>query len=426
VSSQAAEYHDAESCDLEVWAHAEREINRLNAPEVIGFYALSCQVAAIVRLLKIARERFPSATTVLGGPHVAMAPEDAATLGFDYVVADLGGGGGGEEPFLRLLRQLKLGISSSQIVRAMPGRHALHYWPWPDRSLLDIHSYEYLMQGERTATIVTQRGCPYACSFCSHTAYYRKIEYRDHAHVASELRELREKFGYRAVMLYDDEVQISYEHFKSLCAVLGKENWIWRAFIKSNLFTSGQAKLAAQSGAIQLCTGAESASPEIKKHILKKSTVDDDTRFVQLCLDNGIAPKTFTVIGLAGESDDTAGALEDWLLARIADGLIDFDVTVYTPYPGTPMWEAFKKTKQYIAPGGAHGLRLVQDMDFAGETTHYKGRSGEYVSRVETFDPRTGKTLLTAEQIVAWRDRIDRVCREAVARRGNLTRKGDG
>ncbi|MDP3769079.1 MAG: radical SAM protein, partial [Dehalococcoidia bacterium] len=328
---------------------------------------------------------------------------------------------------LMLMRRLAMGLPVAPIVRAELKQASLHRWPWPDRRMIDIMSYDYRLKGEKTATVVTQRGCPYACTFCSHTDFYRKIEYRDPAHVAAELRELRDRWGYRAVMLYDDETNISGQHFEALCHELKRGEWVWRGFIKSNLFTAEQAKAAARSGAVQLCTGGESMNAEIKRHIQKKSSVDDDTRFVRLCLENDIAPKIFSMLGLAGETEETAQELEDWLIARARDGLRDADVTVYTPYPGTPMWEAFEKTGSYVALGGKHGLRLVHKTDFAGETTHYKGRQGEYISRVETFDPATGKTLMTAEQIVAARDRVDARFRAEVARlSGQADAKMDG
>lgn len=300
VSEQRYEYHDAPECDAEVWHNAEAEISSVSRGgdvAVFGVYALSCQVHAAVKIRDLIRRYSPGSKTVLGGPHVAMAPEAAASLGFDHVVADLGGGGGGEAPTLMLMRRLVMGLPVAPVVRAELRQADLHRWPWPDRRMIDILSYDYRLKGERTATIVTQRGCPYACSFCSHTSFYRKIEYRDAAHVEAELRELRTRFGYRAVMLYDDETNISDAHYEALCRVLGRGEWIWRGFIKSNLFTPNQAATAARSGAVQLCTGGESMNAEIKKHIQKKSTVDDDTRFVRLCLENGIAPKMFCVAG---------------------------------------------------------------------------------------------------------------------------------
>ena len=755
VSEQPAAYHDKPECEAEVWAYAQARIAETQA-DVWGFYALSAQVHTAVRLHGLVREvHGRGATTVLGGPHVAMAPEGAAALGFDHVVADLGGGGGGEAPFLRLLGALRAGICPPRVLRAQPGEAALHRWPWPDRGLIDIGAYEYLLGGNKTATIVTQRGCPYACTFCSHTAHYRKIEYRDRRHVKLELDELRRRWDYHAVMCYDDqtdilvegrgfvrfsemtstdrvaaldptsgrvrfetptrsirktykgdlitvrsrfvdlavtpehrmwlaadlsapfdhvradlmaaggrevrfqqeaawvghtparmhipayetkylgqgrgspkvqeglrsfdtrtwlrflawylaegssynpiisnggvgyricikqsrsanpghveeigetitalgynwsysndqfhidskelfqylhpigtskvkrvpeevqrlspalldeflltyakgdghtsptgqititsfsegmrddlqeiaikagrwaaldnrnrvlisqqrrariapddmgaetydgevfcvtvstgvvlvrrngkavwcgncyddEVNINPKHFAALCDVLGADDWTWRAFIKSNLFTPEQAAQAASSGAVQLCTGAESASPEIKKHILKKSTVNDDTRFVRLCLDNGIQPKLFSMLGLAGETRETAWALGEWLTGLVAEGLTDFDITVFTPYPGTPIYDALMKDGVYIAPGGAHGMRLVVTPDFAGSTVHYKGRPGEYQCMVETFDPRSGETLLTAPQIVQLREEIDAAVRAEVTRR---------
>ena len=417
VSEQRFEYHAGPACLVETWENAEREIAALCDPDVVGVYALSCQVHAAVKILGLVRRHHPRAKTILGGPHVAMAPEAASTLGFDHVVADLGGGGGGEAPLLRLLARIGRGLDAPSIVRAVPNDVALHHWPWAARALVDVESYRYLLNGERAATVVTQRGCSFICSFCSHTEFYRRVDFRDPSHVEAELDELRSRFGYRAVMAYDDETNLNRRHFEALCDVFKRGGWLWRGFIKSNLFDEDQARLAAESGAVQLCTGVESADDAMKRHIAKKSTVDDDTRFVRLCLEHGIAPKCFSIVGLAGESAETAAKLEAWLLARIEEGLVDFDVTINTPYPGTRPFDDLMATGLHVATP-EHGLRLVKRPDFVGSTVHYKTRPGDYVALIETFDPRTGETLLSAAQLVAWRERIDQTCRDAVAKRG--------
>lgn len=411
VSSQPtlAVAHD-ETCEIEIWANAEAEV-AANPADVYGFYAMSCHAAVVTRLHQLVKRCWPRAVTVAGGPHASLAPGDFLRVGFDCVVAAQTGGGGGEVGLLELLRDVTIyGHPRQRVYTSRRGK--MSHWNWPDRGLVDWESYEYRLNGERSASIVTQGGCPFVCTFCSHGEGYTDVGRRDHDHVRAELREIRSRFGQRAVMIYDDEVNIDGRrvggHFDRLCGVLHSEGFLWRAFAKSNIFDARQARLAAASGAVQLCTGAESADPAVKKAILKKSTVEDDSRFVRLCLENGIAPKVFTMVGLQGETRESAGRLKAWLLEMVGLGLRDFDVTVYTPYPGT---RPFADPSQF-------GFRLRRPLEYTRETIIYKGKPGEYRSLVDIYDPATGKTLLTAEEIVALRDEVERDVRAAVARVG--------
>lgn len=386
-----------------VWPWAEKKIAALKNVRVWGLYGMSCHVSACVKIAEIIRKHFPNAVITAGGPHASLQPQDFEKHGFDAVVMAQTGGGSGEQGFMDLLRDVALfGRPRKKRYESLRDKTPSK-WSWADRALVDWQSYAYKINGERAASIVTQYGCPYVCTFCSHGPGYTRIRYRHMDHVRAELRELRDRFGYKAVMLYDDEVNISKKHFADLCGVLHGEDFRWRAFIKSNLFSEEQAKLAAASGVAEFCTGAESADPDIKKAILKKSTVEHDTNFVRWCVENGIAAKTFTMIGLPGETHESAERTRQWLLsmAKLGGSLFHFDVTVYTPYPGTPLFEEPEK----------HGLKVLKTIDYAEDEVIYKGKPGEYRSYTETAG-------LTAKEIVEWRDRIEADVNAVLGRHG--------
>ena len=144
------------------------------------------------------------------------------------------------------------------------------------------------------------------------------------------------------------------------------------------------------------------------KEVLRKgSTVEDDLRFVDLCAKYGIASKTFSMLGLPGETPETAELLRQFHIrnARLYPTLYDFDVTVYTPYPGTPLFDNPEK----------YGLRVVRPIEYTRDTVIYKARGqGDYESYTETFDTATGKTRMSAAEIVEWRDKIERDVRAAM------------
>ena len=120
-------------------------------------------------------------------------------------------------------------------------------------------------------------------------------------------------------------------------------------------------------------------------------------------------------LGHPGESYETAVMLQDWLLWAKPD---DFDVTIVTVYPGTPLWEQreeaedhgqkawrYVKRSQRLEEDGA--TLYFDDVDYSEEFTSYKGKPGEYVSHVWTPD-------LSKEDLVTLRDEIEDEARKAL------------
>jgi radical SAM superfamily enzyme YgiQ (UPF0313 family) len=398
--------HASDECEMEVWQHCATEIAAAAARggvDAWGFYSMSCHLATNKRLLGLVREVSPDTPTIIGGPHASLDPADCMRVGFDYVVAAQTGGGGGERPMMALLKaieQREVAIPRVWRTTDAKGRGPKgdqDAWPHADRTLVDHADYHYMLDGERAASMVTQYGCPYVCTFCSHGPGYTAIRYRGADLVEAELDDLW-GLGYRAVMLYDDEVNIHKAHFAMLCNLLAARGMKWRAFIKANLFTEEQAALAAASGCVALCTGAEAADDYTLKAIKKASKRADNSRFVKLCVKHGIKPKVFTMVGLPTQDEAACLQLRDWLLEMVAEGLRDYDVTIYTPYPGTPYFDR----PEEFGISFRHGR-----LDYAERIVNYKGKPGEYEGHVDTAH-------LTAEQIVALREVVDRAVRVVV------------
>ncbi len=392
--------------------------------DVVGFYSLAAQHPHIVKLHAAVREAFPDAVTVLGGPHVNTAPgrcleEDD----FDYYVVADQGGGGGEPGFLELLKRLQNDgckrpdrtAIKRNILRVMKDNcevdgHWKHdprviavasrigvdwendRWPLPARDLLDLKSYTYHVGGERATSIVSATGCPYACSYCSHWNGYRKLEAKSSPRVAEEIESIKRDFGWRGIMFYDDEINLRPDFLDTFLPMLSKQNIVWRAFFKNgkNLTTESVFEAIAGSGCATLCTGAESANAKILKDIRKGASCEDNTNFVKYCVKHGIKPKVFTQVGLPGETPDTVHELRDWLVQMAELGLDDADVSITTPYHGTPLYEAPEK----------FDIKFDKSkLDYSKEVVLYKGVPGEYKSYV-WHDNLTKDDLVAARQWV--------------------------
>jgi anaerobic magnesium-protoporphyrin IX monomethyl ester cyclase len=373
--------------------------------DVVGFYSLAAQHPQVVKLNASVRAAYPNVITALGGPHANTAPGRCLEDDFDYIVVSDQGGGGGEAGFLELVRRVvstgkkrPARNSGKRAMRVMkdncevdgawkhdpriinkPSRIGVEWendqWPLPARDLIDLNSYHYSIEGERSTSIVSATGCPFACTFCSHWNGYRKLEAKSSKRVAEEIEHIKREYGFRGIMFYDDEINLRPDFYDSFLPMLTKQNIVWRAFFKNGrtLTTEKVFEAMAASGCVSICTGAESADAGILKGIKKGATLEDNTNFIKYAIKHGIKPKVFTQVGLPGETPETIKALRDWLVRMSNEGLADADVSITTPYEGTPLYESPEKFDIQFDKS---------ELNYAKDVVLYKGVPGEYKSYV--------------------------------------------
>lgn len=253
--------------------------------------------------------------------------------------------------------------------------------PLPARHLLDLQRYHYEIDGARATSLVTQLGCPFGCGFCGgrHSPTYRRVRNRSVDSVMREVDALV-TLGYRGLMLLDDELNVS-KGMLELMRRLAPYRLALRGFVKASLFTEAQADAMAEAGFREVLFGFESGDDGVLR-AMQKGSVADNTRAFRMARRAGLRVKALMSIGHPGESRETLRATHCWLQAVRPDAL---DITVITPYPGTPYWDDAVSSPEgwtYTARTGAR-LHLV-DADWGREAHYYKGAPGAYRSYVFT------------------------------------------
>lgn len=358
-----------------------------NKSELVGFYSLAAQHPFVVELAKLVEVK-----KVIGGPHANTSP-DLCTDDFDYVVVADQGGGGGEPGFIEMLKRLESGNAEKIIKvssRIQGVKHQNDRFPLPDRSLIDLSSYHYYLDEERCTSIITAAGCAWACSFCSHWQGYRKLETKSPEKVKEEIRKIKKDYGWRGLQIYDDEVNLRKDFLGEFLPMLKDEEVIWRAFYKNGpkLTQEHFFKEMAESGCVYLCTGVESGDPEVLKNTRKGATLENNTDFVRYCTKYGIKSKCFLQVGLPGECPESIQKTRDWLVKMVSEGLTDADVSITTPYEGTPLMNEDLNI---------HFDR--EELDYSKNMILYKGVPGEYKSYV-WHDNLTREDIVKARQWV--------------------------
>jgi len=361
---------------------------------IFGITATTPQMPAAV---KIAREL--NGFTILGGPHVTLVNAAAKRSNVRAI-----------EAFANLVEEfdsLVCGDGEQAIFEALEGKPIVdaddpksELWqtsekftqsPWPDRELVDLDSYHYFIDGERATHLLTQLGCPMSCNFCSgrNSPMLRRMRVRPPESVVAEIIYLHERYGYKGFNLFDDEVNIN-KLMPNLMRALRDESdkrgiaWCLRGFIKAELFTEEQADVMYKAGFRWILIGFESGSDRILVNIHKNASREDNTRAMQIAHQHGLKVKALMSVGHPGESEQTIRDTFDWLLDTKPD---DLDVSVITPYPGSPYWddaiEIASGTWRYTTAKSGDVL-YMESVDFSEVSDFYKGISGDYVSHVWT------------------------------------------
>lgn len=278
---------------------------------------------------KLIEEKF-----IIGGPHATLDPEGCVKDGFDLVV--IGG---------------------------------LDEYPIIDRTLVDIKSYKYFINGELATTVMTSFGCPYKCAFCCKT--YPDVKMRNAEDVIKEIMYLHNDFGYKGIMFFDDIFILNKERTEKICNCLKELGITWRCFVRGDLVVKHGiefVKMMADSGCVEVGMGIESGSDRILTTINKGESIDTIKTAIGMLQNEGIKVKGFFIIGLPSESFETIKETQEFLKDVHLD---DKDITIFQPYIGSEIW----KNK------GAYDIQW-NDLDY--KKMFYKGRHGEYQSLVWT------------------------------------------
>ncbi len=333
-------------------------------PSVVGITCTAPQSALATEICLNIKETNPEIIVITGGAQPSVRPTDFSA--FDKVVI-----GEGE-------CYVTDDICDTGYVKD------INMLSFPARHLIDMNSYHYKLNGRKATSVMTQRGCPFQCTFCCgrNVRMYNRVRYRNPMDVMGELITLHNDYEFNAFMFFDDEFNLNRGRTIDLCKKLEETNFIWRAFIRADLFDNEIAEVMAAAGCVEVGCGVESGSDDMLMETQKGTTSLQNTEARLAAAQYNLRFKAFMVIGLPNETYTDTRLTREWLIENQPD---DFDITILNPYPGSKLYDA-----------GCQGLVLREDTI----NQFYKGKPGEYVPIADT-------PTLSAERIVEIRDEID-------------------
>lgn len=353
-------------------------------------------------------------SVVLGGPESANYPEEYLRRGADVVVI-----GEGEETMAELLPALGdhgphclhevLGVvfldDAGLIVRteARPQIPDIDSLPWPDRDAIDMQKYVDVWRdhhGSGSVNLITARGCPYRCHWCSHAVFGFTHRRRSFLDCADELEHIRERYQPDQVWYADDVFTIHHRWLFNYAAELKRRNLhmpfetISRAdrMMKEEVWAT-----LAEMGCSRIWIGSESGSQRVLDAMERGVTVEQVQWATRAAHRHGIQVGMFLMWGYEGETCDDIEATVDHVKKANPDVFL---TTVAYPIKNTTY---FHEVADRVVLNKVWDAATDRDYDILGRPSgdYYKQadrllRSEVEAERVADSDPGHAAKLLAS------------------------------
>lgn len=215
--------------------------------------------------------------------------------------------------------------------------------PFPAYHLLpNLKPYYTGVLNPPFALVTTSRGCPFGCSFCAYAEMGYRV--RKAENVVKELKYLKENFGLKSFLFFDDLLGLKKDEFITLLNLMIEErlNLKWVSCTRANLITDEILKLSKRAGCQEMAIGIESGAPEILKRTGKGISLDDIRNASKLLHKNKILFYGMAIIGLPGETHKT---IEETIkfIKEVDPFYTQFCFA--TPFPNTDIYQYYKEKK---------------------------------------------------------------------------------
>ena len=351
-------------------------VRRFN-PDLVGITANTPQVKSAWRTAQ-AIKSVKNVPVVLGGPHVSVLPaESAVRPEVDLVIR-----GEGEPVWIKLSEIIEsaqkghASFSARDLLDAQHGmldgllgisyvthdgqeRHNPDHPPVADLDTLPFPAYHFFrmdrytnlqpatdaIDGAKSFSVMTSRGCPYRCTFCSQSIMPIKWRARSPENVLKEWQHLVHELGAQEIGVLDDSANIQVDRLERIADMIIEHKinhvpWIFVNGIRANLASPQLLGKLKKAGLKRTAFGVESGDPDVLLSIDKK--IDHDT--IRQAFKNakavGLETIGFFIIGLPGENE--ASMDKTIKFACELDPLIA-NFSMMTPYPGTKVYEIAKR-----------------------------------------------------------------------------------
>lgn len=293
---------------LNLFTFAWQEIIGIINKTPADLYGLSCFTSnrrGAMSLARLIRKIHPLAHIAAGGPHATALPEEMLTFNeaIDTVVI-----GEGEETFKELIQRLEQKLRTKGIagtawcdnggVKAGPPRSRINDLD----SLVSPFDYfnEYIL--------ITSRGCPWSCTFCSSAAVWgNRVAAHSAASVLAMLEKIVNGHGQKAVAIKDETFTQNRSRVFAVCSGIEERrlNFLWSCDTRADALDEELLFMMRKAGCRRISFGVESGSARILKNLNKQITLEAVCKATALAKKFGLQVRFYMIVGSRGETLET-------------------------------------------------------------------------------------------------------------------------
>lgn len=213
-----------------------------------------------------------------------------------------------------------------------------------------VHEYHVV---ERQLPLMTSRGCPYRCSFCTNQVL--GLPWRAHSveYLARVVRDLGERYRVDRFLFLDDNININAKRFRDLVELLAKERVAWDAVngYRADRLDREMVRAIKAAGNTKITVSAESADPEILRDVIgKKLKLSSIVNLARTCDEERIPLQIHYIVGVPGETKAQINKTLEFATMLFEQHGAWPLVQHAIPFPGTRLFRECETNGWFVAP----------------------------------------------------------------------------
>jgi radical SAM superfamily enzyme YgiQ (UPF0313 family) len=296
--------------------------------DIYGVTCVSATFPLVHEIIKDLSQK--NRTVIVGGIHPSIQPHDFDDLNCHLVIGEA------EDRIVELIEMpMKPRVTDAGLVQDIdklpfPARHLF-------KNVVDysgIHGQE-IWNG--ATSILSSRGCPYNCNFCTRIPQTRKMRFHSPDYMIRELKSVIAEYRIRHFRFIDDIFTLNKDRITTFCekAVNEKLGINWMCITRGSMLGKDLLSKMRQAGCYEIDIGVESGSPRILTLMNKKDDIESLSNAVQLIKQSGIKVRAYLMYGFPGETEEDRQMTIEFVRKNKPDGVT---VSKFIAMPGSKLW----------------------------------------------------------------------------------------